>query len=115
MKTLEQVLADYREDAQVLRAHGHGHDAQLIEKILHDVELATVDVREWLSEGEARLRSGKSAGWLRARFPEWAAAGHARLNPNRPRERQYRQIVVPRRANPDAAREAGFRGERFGA
>ena len=106
--TLEEVLADERGAAQVLRANGHAHDAELIERVCDRVSAAAQDYLRWLSEPDARLRSGRSAAWLRARFPEWASEGHAEL---RRGVRYYPQCVIPQRADITAAREAGLRGE----
>lgn len=108
-QTLEQVLADERGDAAVLRARGHAHDAELIESVCNKVAAAARDYLTMLPEADARLWSGKSTEWLRARFPEWAALGHAEL---RGRVRYYRAIVLPRRARVVAAREAGRAGAR---
>lgn len=104
--TLEQVLADAREDAQALRRHGHKHDAELIEALADKVQAAAYEYLNWLTESEARLRSGHSVEFLRARFPTWLKLGLARWDG---RKRQYRAVVVPQRANREAAREAGRR------
>lgn len=111
-ESLEDVLADERGSAQVLRAAGHVREADNIDRILDRVRAAANDYLDWLTEGEARLRSGKSVEWLRARFPQWMAAGHARYDGQGRGKRLYRQLVVPKRANESAAREAGRRGER---
>ena len=66
---------------------------------------------DWLSEGEAKLRSNKSEQWLRAQFPAWENQGLARWNPSKPRARQYLRVAVPQRANTDAARADGRRVE----
>ncbi|NUO65777.1 MAG: hypothetical protein HOQ34_19620 [Gemmatimonadaceae bacterium] len=108
-ESLEEVLADERGRAQVLRAAGHTREADNLDRLLDRVRASAVDYLDWLSEAEARLRSGKSVEWLRARFAGWAAAGHARLDGRR---RLYRQLIVPKRANESAAREAGRRGDR---
>lgn len=111
IRPLEQVIADHAEEAQVLERTGHAGDAQLIRRILDNVRNASIDYLTWLTEGEAQIRSNRSVAWLRARFPEWQRAGHARFNPERPRQRQFRALIVPLAANPSAAREAGRRGE----
>ena len=104
MKPLEQVLADARGDAAVLRRAGHAADAELIERICHEVARAAEDYLRWLTEEDAALRSGRSLTWIRSRFSEWEREGHARREGRR---RMYRQVVIPQRANPTAAREAG--------
>lgn len=111
---LEKVLEAEHARVDALRSCGHAREADNIARILRDVENATVDLRRWLSEAEAMLRSSRSREWLRANFAVWSQAGHARQHPTRKRERQYRQIVIPLRANAGAAEEAGRRGERFG-
>lgn len=104
MTPLEQVLADARGDAAVLRRAGHTADAQLIERICDQVANAAEDYLRWLTEEDAALRSGRSLTWIRSRFSEWEREGHARRDGRR---RLYRQVVIPQRANPTAAREAG--------
>lgn len=111
-RTIEEVLASWREDAAVLRRTGHDHDAELLDRVLTDVARATEAFRTWLSEADARLQSGRGRDYFRARRAEWAAAGHARRGPH---GWEYRQCVVPQRVNLALAREAGRRGERFHA
>lgn len=109
-EALEQVLSDMRGEAQVLRKHKDDRTADVIDSLVDRVKSAAEDLITWLSEPEAQLRSGRSLPWLRHRYPEWEESGHARLNQKGHRE--YRLIVIPRRANVSAAREAGRRGER---
>lgn len=105
-RTLEQVLADWREDAQVLRKHGNSQIADSIDSLCDAVSDSAEDYITWLSETEARMRSNRSGEWLRRRFPEWAAQGHARLNGRR---REYRQVVIPQRGHISAVAEEGRR------
>lgn len=105
-KDLEQVVADWRGDAQVLRSRGHAHDAKLIEDFADQVTSAAEDYLRFLEESDAMLRSAKSEGWFRARYAEWESQGHARKVNGR---RQYRMLMVPQRANLAAAREEGLR------
>ena len=109
---LEDVLADWRGQAAVLRHRGHGLQAETIEQVCRDVATAAEDYLSWLSETEACLRSGRSAKWLRDRWPEWERMGNAK---RRGRYREYRMIIVPRDANIIAAREAGRRAARGAA
>lgn len=102
--TLDQVIADWRGDAAVLRRRGNEHDAELIEQMCREVADASEDFTRWLNEGDAYLRSGHGPEWLRARFPMWEREGHARMNG---RKREYRQVVIPRRADPATERELG--------
>jgi hypothetical protein len=101
---LEDVLADLRGEAAVLRANGHGAQAQSIERACTQVAESMAAYLDWLSEDEAHSRSGKSVDWLRQRFPGWLDLGLARLSESRPPRRQYRRITIPIRANLDAAR-----------
>ena len=95
---LEQVLADWLENGQAARRIDQPHDAELIERVIRDVQAATEDYRRELSEEAAMNRSAKSREWLRARFRGWQQEGHAW---RRGRKRYYRAIVVPRRVNVD--------------
>jgi hypothetical protein len=104
--TLEQVLADYREEAAVLFRSGHPVQARGIERMCDAVAEAAEDYLTWLGEPDARLQSGRSVEWLRAQFPRWLDQGLARHNG---RKREYRALIIPRRANLSAAREAGRR------
>lgn len=94
MKPIEQTLADWLENAQVARRLGHERDATLIERIVRDVQDAAEDYLMWLTESQVVVRSGWSARWWRARFPELAADGNARFKDGR---REYRQVAVLRR------------------
>jgi hypothetical protein len=105
-RTLDEVLADHREEAAVLRKHKQFSTAEAIERICDEVAVQTEEWRRFLSEGEAILRSGHTREWLRSRFPGWEQNGHARRNGT---QRQYRMCVVPARANTSAAYEAGRR------
>jgi hypothetical protein len=102
----EQVLADERESANVLRRCGHKHDAELIERLCDRFAASIHDYLNWLTEGEAKLRSGHSTEYLRARFPMWLEQGLARWDG---KKRQYRAVCIPQRGNREAAREAGRR------
>lgn len=103
---LEQVLADWRDSAQASRRTGHGPTAELVERIVHDVEEATEEYRRWLSEDDAMLRSGKRRAWFRSRFAEWERSDNARMTG---RKREYRMIIVPQGADTVTARDAGRR------
>lgn len=117
--SLEQVLSDLRAEAQVLHTHKDERGAQLLDDVVDRVKAAAEDFITWLEEPDAELRSGHVTRWLRSRFPEWEALGHAKREHGR---RLYRQCVVPLRANRSAARQAGrdaaremTRGERRSA
>lgn len=102
--TLEQILADEREQAAILRRNGHAHDAGLIERVCDAVGQAAEEYLRWLSEEDAMTRSDKSRDWLRSRFSAWEAEGHARRNG---RKREYRMLIVPQRVHTSAEYEAG--------
>lgn len=93
--TLEQVLADAREDAATLRRYGDEGRARAIEDLCDQVERAAEPFMVWLSEAKAQLRSDRRIPWLRERFPRWLEEGLARWNPASPSERQYLQAVIP--------------------
>lgn len=104
MRHLEQVLADWREDAAVLHRQGQRIQAETIQRFAQDVEEAAHEYITWLDEDDAMLRSAHSQRWLRSRFPEWERAGHAKYERGR---RWYRMLVVPGRANLSRAYDSG--------
>jgi hypothetical protein len=108
-ETLDEVIAEGRGEASVLASHGHHGQAKTLELFVERVVAAARPYLTWLSDAEAKLRSGKSVDWLRARFPAWEAAGLAKTVG---RTRYYRELVIPVRAHEDEARELGRRGER---
>lgn len=108
-RTLEQILADERGQAAVLRHNGHVLQAEAIERVCDRVAKAQEDYLTWISEHAAALRSGKSLRWLRSRFPQWERQGYAR---HQGRERQYRRIIVPKAANLANARQSAIEAAR---
>jgi len=114
-KPLEQVIADYRGEAAVLRRRGAGSVADAIEDFADSVARAAEDYLTWLSEADAMGRRGKSAAWLRKRFPDWYDMGHARYSGRNGRVREYRQAVVPQLLDFDAMREEAERVLREGS
>lgn len=103
-ETLEQVLADMREEVQSLRRARAQMPLDRVGEWTDAIQNAAEEWLTWLSESDAAIRCGFSEGWLRARFEMWKRDGHARM---KGRARQYRACVVPRRA--DVA-EASNRG-----
>ena len=106
--TLDQVLADFREQAAVLRANGHAPQAQTIDRLLDAVRESAADWLAWVSETEAQLRSGKGPDYFRPRRQTWAEDGLAEQRNGR--RWFYRRVIVPRRklssiASAEAARE----------
>lgn len=102
--TLEQVLADWRGDAAVLRRQGHEAQALLLERHAETVTAAARDYLTWLSEAEAQLHAGKTVAWLRGRFPALEADGNAKRDGRR---RIYRLVALPHRADPGKAYREG--------
>ena len=105
---LTQALADARGEAAVLRRAGHTEQADYIVELIDKVDALTEDFRTFISEGDARLRSGWSVARLRRHFGQWREEGHAET---RGRVRYYRRLIVPTRPDIAAAREAGRRGQ----
>ena len=103
---LAEVLANWRGQAAVLRARGHGLQGTAIEELCDDVARTAESFLNWLSEDEAVLRSGRSRAWLRARFAELESDGNAKHDGRR---RLYRECVIPKRANLDRARDEARR------
>jgi hypothetical protein len=99
MKSLELVLADWRERASGARRVKDERVADLLDELCSEVDAATEDYQKWLSESDAMLRSGKGRYWLRARFGEWAHNDLARWNPKNTKAREYRAMVVPQRSD----------------
>jgi hypothetical protein len=108
-RDLETVLADAREDAQRLRAHGHSTHATSIERLADDVATTMRGYLTVLTESEAMLRSGWTVARLKAKFAEWEAVGFAVLDGRG--KRRYRETIVPVREERAASRLAGIRGE----
>jgi len=112
MKPLEQVLADWSERVSAARFLKHEREAELLDQLVAEVRESAHEYITWISEAEAALRSGHQTPWFRHRFAEWERAGHARRGKS---GREYRMLIVPRRANLAAAREAGRRAARDAA
>lgn len=93
--SLEQILADTREEAAILEQNHAAFSVARLRTLLDDITDAASEFLTWVSEKEAMIRSGHKEPWFRKRFPEWHRQGHARFNAKRPRERQYRLLVVP--------------------
>ena len=106
--TLEQVLGDAREQAAILRHHGHAAQARSVEDVVERVAGVMRSYLNVLSESEAMLRSGKGVDYLRSRFAGWEAVGLAFLDERG--RRRYREIIVPMRPQLEVARLAGERG-----
>lgn len=107
---LERLLADAREEAQLLRANRAGFGVERVETLLGEIQQAAEPWLTWLSEGDAAMRAGYKVETMRARFEQMRHDGNAKQVG---RFRFYRLCAVPRRANTiDAAtrgREAARR------
>jgi hypothetical protein len=109
---LATVLADAFEEAAVLRRNRAPFSVERVEEILRNVGTATEEFTAWVSEREACMRSGHKAPWFAQRFAEWERQGHARWNPQRPRERQYRLLIVPLAHDADSVKADARRAAR---
>jgi hypothetical protein len=105
---LERVLADFREDAAVLRRRGHASQADTIESVCNAVRDAAIDFVTWISEGEAMMRSGRGADYFRSRRQLWSEDG---LAEQRGRTWYYRRCVVERRKLASITRAEARRGK----
>jgi hypothetical protein len=101
---LEQVLADYREEAAVLRRAGNTGQADYVDRVLDAVAAAAEDYIRWLEESDAILKSGLAPRTLHRRFRELVDCGLARWTAGR---RQYRSCAIPPRPNLAEARARG--------
>lgn len=105
---LEDLLADLREEATILRANSQGAQAASMERCCDAVRDCMASYLDWMSEQEARLWSGWSVNRLRAHFAPWEAQGLAEWEGDgRRARRRYRRQAVPRRADTLGAFEAG--------
>lgn len=108
MRAIEDVLETYEKEAKVLRRHGSAALAESIEQMVHDIRQSSItEYLTWVSEVDARRRTGHAPPWFRARFPEWQEQGHARI---RFGKREYRLAILPQRRSESVAYEAGRRG-----
>lgn len=93
MTDLNEIIANAREQANVLRLTGNAGQAEYVDQLVTQIADATEEVRKWISEADAHLRSGWSMRTLRRRFQEWLVTGHARQNARK--EREYRLDIIP--------------------
>jgi hypothetical protein len=103
---LEQVLADARGEAAVLRSHGHILQAESVEKVVDAVAASMADYLTKLTESEAMLFTGRKQPYLRDRFAAWERRGLAVWDEHG-RRRLYRRLALEHRGNHEAALEAG--------
>lgn len=93
--TIEELLANYRENAAILEHACAKEQAELYRRVAQEVTDALGDYLRWLSEEEAALWSGKSTRWLRDRFEAMAATMPPTAR-RAGRHRQYRAAALPR-------------------
>jgi hypothetical protein len=103
---LAQILADAREEAQVLRRAGNAGQAEYLDGLLSRIRDAAEDYLTWLSEADAMLKSGLSERTLRRRFRDLMDSGLARHGAKRCRE--YLACAVPNRPEVRAQRARGM-------
>lgn len=112
MVDLEQLLADWRSDAQALRRQGIVERADWLDQRADEVKASAIPWLTWLSEKEAMLKSGLTQKWFRIRFSGWLDVGLARWDG---KNRQFRDCVVPQRKHRSAVREDAKREARGAA
>lgn len=105
--TLDTVLEDVRAFANALKLAGNAVGGQRVDELAERLDAATEDVRRWLNERDAHLRSGIALRTLQRRFKEWLVTGHARYSDKGHRE--YRLDIVPLK---DAQRDAAHKRAR---
>lgn len=104
MTDLSEVIANWRSDARVLERRGAVREAELLDRCASEAMAAAEHFITWLSEPDAVLHSGRTKDWLRKYFAKWMREGNARWNPTNRRERQYRQVILPRRRDIEEVR-----------
>lgn len=102
---LATAIADARSDAQTLRRMGNESQAAALEKLLASIAWAAEPFTNWISEGDAMLRSGDSERTLRRRFRILMECGLARYGIRGRRE--YLTCAIPQRADVPSAYDAG--------
>lgn len=103
--TLEQVLADARGEAAVLRKIGNGGTAEYVESLCDKVSASSEDFLRKLLMADARLKSGLSERTLRRRFRELHECGLAGYTDRH--EMWFRSCVIPQRAGIEEQRQRG--------
>lgn len=104
MKTLETLIADWREQASSCRRVKDERIAEVIEQIIDDMARGAEPFMTWIPESDAIIRSGHGTEWFRARYAMWERQGLARVSPTNKRHRQYLLCIVPVAVNLDAVR-----------
>lgn len=94
--TLEQVMADAREEINTLKRYGQQDVAAAVEAMLDRIQKQLREYLTWHDEKGAALLSGRGPGYFASRYDDWEARGLARTI--RRGHRQYREVVIPKRA-----------------
>ena len=92
--SVEEVMADAREEAMTLARYGHKDGAAGIEAILDKLSEPLREYLTWHDERGAALLSGKPKSYFHTRFREWERRGLARCLKRGHRE--YREVVIPK-------------------
>jgi hypothetical protein len=106
-RDLSDVLSDWREDAAILRRRGDARAADLLLQCATDVAGVAEEYTSWLSEAEAQLRSGWTAGQVRRHARAFLHTPHVQAER---RAYRLRACIVPRRAHYELLRAAAERG-----
>lgn len=109
MPDLGQIVADAREDVQLLKRTGNVGQAEYLTSLLDRIKESAEDYLTWLSEDKSHIKSGLSYRTLRRRFRELYDCGLARYNAKG--EREFRSCAIPQRPDAVLARAAGLAGE----
>lgn len=92
--SLEQILADAREEATTLARYGHKDSAAALDGLLDKMTGALREYLTWHDEKGAATLSGNSLGYFHLRFKDWEARGLARSRGRG--QREYREVVIPK-------------------
>jgi hypothetical protein len=105
-RAIEQIIADERENARMLKRMGNEQQATYLLNLFDEIAGSLEDYVTWLSEEKSMLKSGLSARTLRRRFRELFDCGLARYNMKH--EREYRSIAIPSRPEVEQAKREAW-------
>lgn len=106
---LEQVLADWREQAAILSANGHKAQGDSIGRVCDAVAEAAEPWITWLTEELASLKSGWAVRTLRGKAPTWEDQGMAKREGRR---WFFRDCIIPQRHHASAVANDARRAAR---
>jgi hypothetical protein len=104
---LRQALADFREEASILRRNGHKAQADSIERVCDRVSELAGPYLRFLGEADAALYSGRAVKTVRRMFPDLEAQGNAYRDARG--RRYYREMCLPRRVRPETVMDDALR------